>query len=210
MTRTVRMSLWSVLVIGALFIVMPFAFSLPSRASAGQNMLNGFHPLMQPAAVQTAANYYYHDFVPLGPVATGGVQAAKESPLLMSALSSQLHMTPAQMQQFMSSKFPALTMMLGSFPQMVPIFQKVPAGLTLYKPLLDTMQAQVGNYAKVDSLPNFNLFTWFFEVPGVLLVLLSGLSLLKGRRENDGANGPSNATQARDESPTTMVPHYVS
>jgi len=34
-----------------------------------------------------------------------------------------------------------------------------------YKPLVDTMQANVSNYQQVDSLPNFRLFTWFFEVP---------------------------------------------
>jgi hypothetical protein len=60
------MSRWSVSVIGALFIVMPFAISLPSKASAGQNMLNGFHSLTQPVAVKSAANYYYQDFVPRG------------------------------------------------------------------------------------------------------------------------------------------------
>jgi hypothetical protein len=184
MDRTARMSLWSVFVIGALFVVMPFAISLPSKASAGQNMLNGFHPLMQPAAVQTAANYYNVDFVPLGSVATGGVQAAKESPMLMSARATQLHMTSAQMQQFMGKNFPAVAQLLGSFPQMVPIFQQVPSGLTFYKPLIATMQAQDANYAKVDSPPNFNLFTWFFVVPGILLLLLSSVALLCGRHEH--------------------------
>ena len=122
--------------IGALFVVMPFAISLPSQANAGQNMLNGFHPLMQPVAVKTAANYYYQDFVPLGPVATGGVQAAQESPQLMTALATQLHVTPVQLQQLMGKNFPALSQMLGSFPQMVPIFEKVPAGLAQYQPLI--------------------------------------------------------------------------
>ena len=209
MNRTVRMSLWSVLVVGALFIVMPFAISLPSKASAGQNMLNGFHPLMQPAAVTTAANYYYQDFVPLGPVATGGVQAAQESPQLMTALAMQLHMTPVQLQQFMGKSFPALTQMLGSFPQMVPIFEKVPTGLAMYKPLISTMQAQVGNYAKVDSLPNFNLFTWFFVLPGVLLVLLAAMGLFFGRRE-DQFSTTSGAPTSRESLDTTKNPQLVS
>ena len=208
MNRTVRMSLWSVLVVGALFIVMPFAISLPSKASAGQNMLNGFHPLMQPAAVTTASNYYYQDFVPLGSVATGAVQAAKESPQLMAALSTQLHMTPVQLQQFMGQNFPALTQMLASFPQMVPVFQKVPPGLALFKPLISTMQAQVSNYAKVDSLPNFNLFTWFFVLPGVLLVLLSAMGLFAGRREHQFSS-TSSAPTSGTSSDTTKVPQLV-
>ncbi len=182
MNRTVRVSLWGTLVIGVLLVVMPFAISLPSKASAGQDMLNGFHPLMQPSHVQVTANYYNQTFVPLRAVAVGGVQAASETPQLIGALAKQLHMTPTQVEQFLGAKFPAFAQLLGSFPQLVPVFTKVPPGLTYYKPLVDTMQAQVNNYAQVDSLPNFNLFTWFFVVPGVLLVILAGLALLLGRR----------------------------
>ena len=54
------------------------------------------------------------------------------------------------------------------------------AGLQHYKPLVDTMQGNVGDFKKVDSLPSFNLFTWFFVVPGILLVLLSGAGLFTG------------------------------
>jgi hypothetical protein len=73
MTRKV---LWPVLVIGILLIVMPFAISLPSKASAGQTMLNEFHPIMQPANVNTTVNYYYQTFVPLRAVADGGVRSS--------------------------------------------------------------------------------------------------------------------------------------
>jgi uncharacterized membrane protein len=44
------------------------------------------------------------------------------------------------------------------------------------------MQAQQKNYAAVDALPNFNLLTWFFVIPGILLVLFAGFGLLLGRR----------------------------
>jgi hypothetical protein len=59
----------------------------------------------------------------------------------------------------------------------MPIFAKVPPGLAHYKPLVQTMQANVNDYASVDSLPNFRLFTWFFVIPGVLLMLLAGYGL---------------------------------
>ena len=39
------------------------------------------------------------------------------------------------------------------------------------------MSANVTNYKQVNSLPNFNLFAWFFIIPGILLVLLSGAGL---------------------------------
>ena len=57
--------------------------------------------------------------------------------------------------------------------------------LAHYEPLVTTMQANVDNYRQVNSLPDFRLFTVFFVVPGVLLILLAGYGLfgstLRGR-----------------------------
>ena len=39
------------------------------------------------------------------------------------------------------------------------------------------MQANVDNYRQVNSLPDFRLFTVFFVLPGVLLILLAGYGL---------------------------------
>jgi hypothetical protein len=86
-------------------------------------------------------------------------------------------MTPTQVEQFLGSKYPAFAQLLGSFPKLVPVFSQVSPGLAHYKPLIETMQANVTNYAQVDSLPNFRLFTWFFEIPGVLIVVLALLGL---------------------------------
>ena len=177
MTHKVRWVLWPVLVIGVALVVAPLAISLPSKASAGQKMLNGFHPLMQPAAVRTTVEYYNNTFTALGPVAKGGVAASAEIPALFAGLAGALHMTQPQLAQFLSTSFPAMAQLLEKFPDLVPVFKNVPPGLAWYKPLVDTMQAQVNNYAKVDSLPNFNLFAWFFIVPGILLVALAGFGL---------------------------------
>ena len=59
----------------------------------------------------------------------------------------------------------------------VEIFQQVPAGLEHYEPLVTTMQSNIDNYNQANSLPNFRLFTWFFVVPGLLLLGLSGWGL---------------------------------
>jgi hypothetical protein len=48
--------------------------------------------------------------------------------------------------------------------------------------LWPTMGADVDNDRQIAGLPNFRLFTWFFVVPGILLVLLSGWGLPAGRR----------------------------
>ncbi|HVA32396.1 MAG TPA: hypothetical protein VMU58_14125 [Gaiellaceae bacterium] len=202
-----RKLLWAVLAIGLALVIAPLALSLPSKASAGERMLNGFQPIMQPANVQTTADYYNNVFVPLGTVTPmlsaqnvarfqgylkgfAGMQtdAAKLVPMLAQAL----HMTQAQVIQLMSKQLPSMSAMLQNLPAMqrdfdallgtmqrnVAIFGQVPAGLAHYKPLVTTMQANVDNYRQVNSLPSFRLFTWFFVVPGALLILLAGGGLL--------------------------------
>jgi hypothetical protein len=204
-----RKLLWAVLVIGLALVIAPLAMSLPSKANAGERMLNGFQPIMQPDQVQTTNRYYNQVFVPLGQVTPmmsaqnlakfqaylkgfGGMQAdaAKLVPLLAQAL----HVTPAQVQALMSKQLPAMAAMLRNLPVMqrdvggllgtmqqnVGIFSQVPAGLRHYKPLVTTMQANVDNYKQVNSLPSFRLFAWFFIVPGALLILISGYGLFGG------------------------------
>jgi hypothetical protein len=201
---------WAVLVIGLALVIAPLALSLPGKTAAGQRMLNGFQPIMQPDQVKTTADYYNQVFVPLGKVTPmmsaqnlakfqsylkgfGGMQtdAAKLVPLLAQAL----HMTPVQVQRMMSTQLPSMAAMLQNLPAMqrdfggllgtmqqnVGIFSRVPAGLTHYRPLVTTMQANVDNYQQVNSLPDFRLFTFFFVIPGVLLILLAGTGLFGGR-----------------------------
>ena len=201
-----RKLLWSVFAIGLVLVIAPFALGLPGKAAAGQRMLNGFQPIMQPDQVKVTADYYDHVFVPLGKVTPmmsaqnlarfqaymkgfSGMQtdAAKLVPMLAQAM----HMTPAQVQQMMATQLPSMAAMLQNLPAMqrdfggllgtmqqnVGIFSRVPAGLAHYKPLVRTMQGNVTNYQRVNSLPDFRLFTFFFVVPGILLILLASYGL---------------------------------
>jgi hypothetical protein len=205
-----RKVLWAVFVIGLALVIAPFAFGLPGKSAAGQRMLDNFRPIMQPNQVQVTANYYDQVFVPLGKVTPmlnaqtlakfqgymkgfGGMQTdtAKLVPLLAQAL----HMTPAQVQKMMATQLPSMAAMLQNLPTMqrdfggllgtmqgnTDIFSQVPAGLKHYQPLVTTMQANVNNYKQVNSLPDFRLFTWFFIIPGALLILLAGAGLFGGR-----------------------------
>jgi hypothetical protein len=188
MTR--RVFYWPILVVGVLMIVLPFAISLPSKASAGQAMLDNFHPIMQPASVKNTVSLYENTFLKLKPVAEGGIAAAGEEQALLKGLATGLKLSPTQLEQFLGGKYPAFAELLASFPQLVPVFEQVGPGLADYKPLVDTMQANVTNYQQVDSLPNFRLFTWFFEVPGVVIVVLALLGLGVGRRTRDAPTTP--------------------
>ena len=195
-----RKAFWPILIIGVLLVVMPFAISLPSKASAGQTMLNDFHPIMQPSSVRETVLLYEDTFVPLGSVAKGGIAAAGETTALFKGLAAGPHMTPAQLDTFMGTNYPAMAKLLASFPQLVPIFLQVNPGLTHYLLLVNTMRGNVKNYAAIDSLPNFNLFTWFFVVPGLLIVLfaLMGLGLFPHRRVIVNPSPPAPTSRERE------------
>jgi len=191
-----RKLLWAVLVIGLALVIAPFALSLPTKSAAGQRMLNGFQPIMQPDQVKTTARYYNQVFVPIGKVTPmlsaknlatfrgymlgfGAVQG--DTAKLVPMLARALHMTPAQVQTMMAAQLPAMQRdfngLIGTMQQNIPIFQQVPAGLAHYKPLVTTMQANVDNFRRVNSLPDFRLFTFFFVVPGALLIILAAYGL---------------------------------
>lgn len=162
---------WGVLAIGVVLIAAPLAMGLPGKAAAGQRMLNDFTPIMAPDQVQKTADYYYKVFVPLGkitPVFTAQ-NANKFQGYLDGMQQAGIKIPPQAAQDF--------TNLVGMMKLAVPIAQQVPPGLEHYKPLVDTMQGNVEDFKSVNSLPDFNLFTWFFVVPGILLVLLAGAGL---------------------------------
>ena len=175
-----RNVLWGVLVIGLALVIAPFALSLPSKAAAGERMLNQFEPIMQPSQVQTTATYYYDVFTPLRKVvpAMSAANVEKFNGYLTGLQTATWTPEQQKMVQPMGRDFASL---LALMQANVAIFAKVPAGLDHYRPLVTTMQKNVDNYQQVNSLPSFRLFTWFFVVPGVLLVLLAGTGLLAGR-----------------------------
>lgn len=183
MTRKV---LWPVLVIGALLVILPFAFKMPSRAAAGERMISDFTPIMQADQVQKTAMYYNDVFVPLGKVAPAinDATVAKFNQYLsgFAALGS-MQLPPA-----LAKALPAMQRDFGTFMAMMAantkIFGQVNAGLDHYKPLVTTMQGNVGDFKSVSALPSFNLFTWFFVIPGALLVLLAGFGLWYEHKEH--------------------------
>ena len=206
----IRKILWAVLVVGVALIVAPFAMGLPDKADGGQQMIDGFAPIMDEQNVQITADYYYDVFVPLGEIApamsqenidqfnaylAGFAAVGVDAQNMVPALSQAMGMPEADVQAFMAAQFTGITTMLEQLPEMeaafggllglmqenVAIFEQVPAGLAHYEPLVTTMQEQQANYDKVSSLPDFTLFTWFFVIPGVVLVGLAITGLFLGR-----------------------------
>jgi hypothetical protein len=208
----IRKMMWAVLVVGAALVVAPFAMGLPDKADGGQQMIDAFAPLMDEDNVQTTADYYNDVFVPLGAVVPAMTQenidrfnaylagfdaVGVDAENMVPALSQAMSMPEEDVQAFMAAQFAGITGMLQAFPQMeqdfsellglmeanVAVFEQVPAGLEHYEPLVTTMQEQQVNYDKVSSLPDFTLFTWFFVVPGVLLIAFALIGLFVGRED---------------------------
>jgi hypothetical protein len=173
-----RIILTALLVVGAALIAAPISMSMFSRTSAGEQTVNTFRPIMQPASVDKTAYYYNDVFTKLRPFANMMPGVASDAQKLVPALAQALHMTPAQVQQLLKTQFPSMAALLQSLPQAVAVFNQVPAGLDHYKPLVTTMQANVSNYAAIDAMPRMSLFPWFFVVPGILIILLAGFGLL--------------------------------
>lgn len=224
-----RKMMWGVLVVGLVLIIAPFAIGLPGKAAGGEKMIDAFAPIMEEQNVALTADYYDNVFVPLGDVAPamsqenidtfngylGGIGAmGAEAQNLGPAFAEATGMTQEQVGEYMGAEFPAMTQMMQALPQMqqdfegllglmgnnVEIFEQVPPGLAHYEPLVDTMQEQRENYQDVASLPDFRLFTWFFVVPGVLLVLMAAVALF-GRRDDDAVVVPSDLSDLDDRKP---------
>ena len=221
-----RKMMWAVLVVGVAMIIAPFAMGLPDKADGGQKMIAAFAPIMTEENVQTTSDYYYDVFVPLGDVVPAMSQEnidrfngyiagfdalGADVEAMVPALAEATGMTPEQVQGFMGEQFPAMTQMMQALPQMqedfnglmglmganVAVFAEVPGGLEHYEPLVTTMVEQRENYDKVASLPDFSMFTWFFVIPGVLLVVIALIGLFVGR-EDEETEAPTqkNSTQA--------------
>ncbi len=208
----VRKLWWAVLAIGLFGVIAPFVMGLPDKVAGGEEMMSSFEPIMDEENVQITADYYNDVFVPLGAVAPAMSQEnidtfngylagfdalGEDGARIVPTIAGALGMSEAEAGAYMSSEFPAMTQMMQGLPQMqedftnllglmganVEIFEQVPAGLEHYQPLVTTMQEQQENYDKAASMPDFRAFTWVFLIPGIALVVISGLALVGLRNE---------------------------
>ena len=76
-----------------------------------------------------------------------------------------------------------------------------PTILTDFNPMVATMSDNVDNYEAVAALPSFDLFPWFFVVPGVLVAILA-LVAMRSRpaADEDVAASPNIPAMAGKES----------
>jgi hypothetical protein len=138
--------------IGVALVAAPFAFGMFSRAPEGARMIAGFAPYM----ANRRLDGFQSDLRFIDDGVLGGQAAVR-------ALSGG-GPAPARFAEFVtferqwSAIDPSMTSML------------------------DTIQANVGNYRAVAALPSFRLFPWFFVIPGAIVLLLAGVGWFRPRR----------------------------
>ena len=153
-----RWPLVAIALIGLGLIAAPAIFQMFDRAPKGAQMIKDFKPYMTPARLDGFQREVRQ--------IDDGVREADTS--VASALSG-----PGQAgHRRFDARYPGF----ADFQrQWGPIH-------TDMKNLMDTIQAQIGNYNAVAGLPNFKLFPWFFVVPGVLVVIVALVGLVRPRR----------------------------
>jgi hypothetical protein len=146
--RRARPALWVLFGLGIAVAAAPVAFQMFDRAPQGADMIDDFRPMMTRERVQAVQGY----FVTLG--AAEGQLRANALPLLNEAGGD-------------AAAYPAVSQWSADWPTI----------LTDFNPMVATMSDNVDNYEAVDALPPFDLFPWFFVVPGLLVAGLAALAL---------------------------------
>jgi hypothetical protein len=169
--RRARPALWVLFGLGVAVAAAPVAFQMFDRAPQGADMIDDFRPMMTRERVQAVQGY----FVTLG--AAEGQLRANALPLLVEAGGD-------------AADYPAITQWSADWPTI----------LTDFNPMVATMSDNVDNYEAVAALPSFDLFPWFFLIPGVLV---AGLAVIALRSAPSSPEDLSSSPEDLSSSPQT-------
>lgn len=151
--RPVR-RLWALAGIGIAVMLAPVAFQMFGRAPQGRDMIDDFRPMMTRERVQDVQGY----FITMG-AAEGQMRTQA------ATLATQAGLTVED--------YPASAEFSADWPTIVVDFN----------PMVATMSDNVDNFAAVDALPSFDLFPWFFVVPGAMVAALAAFALRRPDQE---------------------------
>lgn len=142
-----------ILLLGVGLALAPAAFGMFTRAPKGGTMIDEFRPFMNEATI-TDFRGYLDEIGAARDETTNDLQPALGTPEEFAA----------------------------EYPQAAAFVEQwdgIDADMT---DMLDTIDANRDEFDGVSSLPPFALFPWFFVIPGVLLAVLAGVSLVRTRR----------------------------
>jgi hypothetical protein len=153
------------LVVGLGMVLAPAVFQMFTRAPSGASMINDFRPYMEVAQIQLFEGY----MTEIGDAATE----------IEDGLLPELVASGAVDENAAETEFALVTAFLDEWPV-------IDEDMT---DMLTTMDANRGNYAAVDALPSFDLFPWFFVIPGLLVAITAAVVLWRDRHHRSASIG---------------------
>jgi hypothetical protein len=152
--RPKRWLLAALAVIGFALVAAPFAFGMFTRAPKGARMIASFAPYM----TNRRLDGFQSDLRYIDGGVLGGQAAVRA---LDGAGGAQA-----------AARFPGFVTFGRQWSAIDPDMTG----------MLETIQANVGNYRAVAALPSFRLFPLFFVIPGAIVLLLAGLGWFRPGR----------------------------
>lgn len=149
------------IVVGLLLLVVPIVLSLPTKAADADKLNANLKPVYTQALVTNAT----------GALATVGAMGNEMQTKMLPALATQLKMTPAELQTFLGTNFPATAQAL----------QTMPASMGRFNGLVKIFDKNLANYNTLKPVGLAKLI-WTLMIAGGLVAGLGVLTSLKRRR----------------------------
>jgi hypothetical protein len=146
------------LLVGVGLILAPAVFQMFSRAPSGASMIDDFRPYMTVEQIELFEGY----------MAEIGDAVAETDGDLRSDLVAGGAVDDATFE----TDFALVANLVDEWPT-------IDEDMT---DMLVTMDENRGNYAAVDALPSFDLFPWFFVIPGLFVVATAAVMLVRDRK----------------------------
>ena len=80
----------------------------------------------------------------------------------------------------------------GDYPAITEFSAEWPTIVVDFNPMVATMSDNVDNYDAVAALPSFDLFPWFFVIPGALVAILALVAMRSRPSAADDVAPPPN------------------
>jgi hypothetical protein len=158
-----RVALAAMAVIGAFLVAFPLAIGLPGKTAASRDLMNAMRPQLSTTGLAQART----------DTQTVRAMASQLSTDMLPTLGAQLHMTPQQLQAYLTTGFPAVA---SGVAQVDGILARATG-------LQATMAAEQSNFRQADQIPTGFLpptaMTWLFVAPGLVLLVIAGLGILR-------------------------------
>ncbi len=145
------------LVVGLGMVLAPAVFQMFTRAPSGAAMIDDFRPYMEVEQIELFEGY----MTEIGDAVTE----------TEAALVADLAAAGAVDEATFATDYPLVANFVEEWPAIDEDMSD----------MLVTMDDNRGNYAAVDALPSFDLFPWFFVIPGALVAITATVVLVRNR-----------------------------